>query len=1086
MLRIVRAPVGNGKTERALKTLTAATHGHSFARVWVLLATRRQEDAFRQRLIDLPDGPQKTYFNVEFFDFYQLYRYLLNLAAQPSRELSDAARYAIMRAVILEARPALAHFTPIAERAGFARVVADFVYELKQNLIEPQTFITAARDAKDRDLAHIYNGYQNKLRAEHLVDREGEGWLALATLRDITAPQGNSAPRIAQRLKQSLPNILIVDGFDQFNPLQVALLAELSRHTDETLVTLTRVPQREQTIGRRFEQAFDALSHAAQNIGLPLEVETLDGAETVAPPDVQHLIRAIFAHDVLPVPLRDGLTLVEEPDVAGEVAAVLRRIKALLVDGTPPDSVLVALRDWALYQPYFLAYAAEFGVPLALHYGESLAAVPVIRTVLDALQTAQNGFTRRDVLALLKSPYTAFNGLDALAVARLEAVSLRGVVVRGRDQWLEALRLAVSPVPNDDDAENPTALFTEDTRAALESALTAFFDALTPPPDTHPLPRFVEWLENLIALESPDGGVPHSLNIYAQARAGGDDALQSRDLQALEAFRRLLQGMLKTQKLVQDIFKQRGEHTLRAADFLAELRLAVDAVSITPQPNRTGRVLVTSAADARGLPHEIVFVLGLSEGVFPAPIAPDPLYLDSERMRLTADGVTLKPQTERATDDGLFYELMCLPRRALILSRPTTQDGALWEASHLWRAVCECFTLAAGDVQRRRAGQTVAPHEAASLVEFSASAVSDAHPQARAASRWLAHAHADYWTRIQTAASIEQARLSPDASYDSHSGRLSHAPLLTHVNEVLGARSRWSASRLKTFGQSPYQFFARYLLRLEAADEPEEGMDALQRGTLVHEILERVYQAVQAAQMPITPDNQAAALALFDDISADVLRDAPRRLGFRAAALWTQERAMLSRSLRQLIARDFGEAFVNQAMGLEGERRVWALEVAFPEGTRLDDVQLVGRIDRIDQVGDALIVMDYKTGSRRYDLNALNDGVDFQMLLYLRAAEAYAAGSGLRVHGGFFWGVERCDVKGRFIRGTDKHSLTDEDADAAQARILAYVAAARAGQFCTFARKPTLQRQCADYCDYTGLCRLCGLIRRDGDPCAVS
>jgi hypothetical protein len=56
--------VGAGKTETALNALTEVLQRQRFARVWVLLATRRQQDAFRQRLIELDDG-RNLYFNVD-------------------------------------------------------------------------------------------------------------------------------------------------------------------------------------------------------------------------------------------------------------------------------------------------------------------------------------------------------------------------------------------------------------------------------------------------------------------------------------------------------------------------------------------------------------------------------------------------------------------------------------------------------------------------------------------------------------------------------------------------------------------------------------------------------------------------------------------------------------------------------------------------------------------------------------------------------------------------------------------------------------------------------------------------------------
>ncbi|MBC7871916.1 MAG: hypothetical protein H7Y09_13815, partial [Chitinophagaceae bacterium] len=64
--RIVLAPVGAGKTEVALNQLITTLEAQPFARVWVLLASKRQEDAFRQRLIEW-NPARKIYFNVEFF-----------------------------------------------------------------------------------------------------------------------------------------------------------------------------------------------------------------------------------------------------------------------------------------------------------------------------------------------------------------------------------------------------------------------------------------------------------------------------------------------------------------------------------------------------------------------------------------------------------------------------------------------------------------------------------------------------------------------------------------------------------------------------------------------------------------------------------------------------------------------------------------------------------------------------------------------------------------------------------------------------------------------------------------------------------
>jgi superfamily I DNA/RNA helicase len=40
--------------------------------------------------------------------------------------------------------------------------------------------------------------------------------------------------------------------------------------------------------------------------------------------------------------------------------------------------------------------------------------------------------------------------------------------------------------------------------------------------------------------------------------------------------------------------------------------------SVQDGANRSGRILVTTATNARGLPHDYVYIVGMSEGIFPA------------------------------------------------------------------------------------------------------------------------------------------------------------------------------------------------------------------------------------------------------------------------------------------------------------------------------------------------------------------------------------------------------------------------------------------------------------------------------------
>ena len=131
----------------------------------------------------------------------------------------------------------------------------------------------------------------------------------------------------------------------------------------------------------------------------------------------------------------DGaVKLIEAPDPAREVGAILRRVKRLLLDGTPPDDILIAVRDWGQYGGQIAAQGRRYGLPLALHYGDPLAQNPAVVALLNLIDLHAGDFRRRDLLDVLRSPYFAVPGIDAAQVDLLERISREFRVLGGRER----------------------------------------------------------------------------------------------------------------------------------------------------------------------------------------------------------------------------------------------------------------------------------------------------------------------------------------------------------------------------------------------------------------------------------------------------------------------------------------------------------------------------------------------------------------------------------------------------------------------------------------------------------------------------
>lgn len=1082
---LLLAAVGAGKTEYAIRQLMDAVKREPFGQVWVLLPGRRQEDAFRQRLIDHPSG-QAVYFNVTFFNFYSLYTRLLDMVGQPQREVDDAARVRLIRQLLTNLRDQnqLQVFHSIADKPGFARIMADFIYELKQNVVRPEDFQDAVRTPKDHDLANIYDAYQAALRDHDLVDREGEGWLALEEVRKNDG--------VARDV-----NLLLIDGFDQLNPLQSQLVALLAERVQHTLMTLPVVEGREKTVGRRFSEARTRIETALGQNGQEFTVRAL-----AASPDGtrHHALRHLTTHYNLPngVTQPDGgdcLTLVEAPEPKQETEAVMRQVKHLLLTGSQPDDVLIAVRDWERYGAHLADVAQRYAIPAVLHYGQPLANNPAMIALLNLLELAQNHFRRRDLLDVLRSLYYIVAGLEREQVDLLDRISQAQHIVSGKTEWLEGIRLAARAT-TDEYGEKQEAIITSIEAEHLAHGLTTFFEAVTPPAEGTET-QYVNWIERLLGPDvepDPDDDEwsedqqTYSLQVFKCVRTVVEGrGVVARDLIALQEFTRVLRSLLATQRLFATLnFKVKAETTWQT--FLRDLKSSVGSAASNPSPNRSGKVLVTSVADARGLPHKHVIIPGLSEGLFPLPAPEDPLYLDSERQVLTQAGIYLETQAERAADDGLFYELICQAQETLMLTRPTVQNGAPWPESHLWRAVKMVFADAETIIERHRIrlGGVVDAEKAATRSE-AALAVAEAFcsgeiaPASATLYNYLLKNERDHWQHIRHGRAIELRRMR-GRSFDSYSGWLREPHLVEWVAGELGERRVWSASQFNDYGMCGFRFFAKRLLKLEELKEPDEGMDAQQLGTVNHALLETTYRRLADMQVTITPDYQEQAVAVLQAAAAELLPDAPHRYGFRESALWAQEQKTLLRKLEAIVRLDFSDESPIKVFAKDLPRQPYQQETAFTSADNhvltlpLDSdnaLRVTGYIDRMDRVGDRVIVVDYKTGSTRIPVREMQEGRNFQMMLYLLAGQAILErdtnpDAPQVVAGGVYWHLRNGTISGEIHMDKDDDRAAIEQA---KAHLSEHLRRGRAGQF---AVQPSQRggAACSHYCEFSHLCRV--------------
>ncbi|MCQ3975503.1 MAG: hypothetical protein DPW09_18865 [Anaerolineae bacterium] len=1023
------APAGYGKTAYVLERIRQARAADPLAPITVILSNQPQVDAFRRRLSDGGGA-----LGVSLGTFYSLYAEVLAWAGQPAPRLPEPVQYRLLRTIVLrltdEGR--LAYYAPLRDKPGFVTALRVLIEELKRARIRRDDFRLAMNSLPQSDprlleLSEIYAAYQDWLLDNGWVDLEGQGWLAALALE--------RQPNLGRHLR-----LLLVDGFDEFNPTQLEVLKFLSQRASETIITLTgvstlNVKTQTRPVLRRFTRALQTVSQA-----LALEPEPLPASPSPSiAPALAYLEANLFevsAQTPPPTPesqspstvyrLPSTITFLETQNRTEEARAALRWLKARLVrDELLPNEVALIARDLAPYRPYIEEIAAEFGLTLHWREGLSLATNPAIAALVSLLALplkagADGNWSRRPVIDAWRSPYfeNLIPGLTPSAADQLDIVARRGLVMQGLDQWRGALRVQTLKhsnveMPADEDFPPPDQL-TQAEAVALQATFEAFVARLTPP-SWATLREFAAFVENLIGddpeLEKAEGGkmkdekltfndpllpsAPLPLRSTALPglvnRVRAAPTTRSRDLAALRAFKDVLRGLVLTGSFFVTP-GQTAESELMAYElFYAELAGAVEGAAyyLPPPEPLQAAIPVLSVVNGRGLSFRAVALIGLAEGDFPRAEREDILLREEDRPALRQVGLTGLETRLRGDEISLFYQAMTRAREKLLLCRPyLADDGQTWEPSPYW---AEMRRLAADAPLRRLRPEDPLPwSEVASPPELAGALALLGLADFELLPHWSSLATARLWH----GATVLQARLAvePEGPFE---GDLSD--LADRLAMVYGPDHIWSASRLEAYGLCPHHFWLGQDLALESRQPPAEGYDVFILGSMYHEILEEVYRQTGPQA------NGEHLLALLPAVAQKVFDEAPRVYGFRPTALWQMQRRELERIMANTLVA-LAEATQNSTP--LAQEQIFGMRDQPPLVVQRngDEFRLRGFIDRVDQdAAGRLCLIDYKSGSTPITVRDLVEGRRLQIALYaLAARDALALGE---VADGFYWHI---------------------------------------------------------------------------------
>jgi ATP-dependent helicase/nuclease subunit B len=1087
-VHILCGPTGSGKTARLLAEYRQRAQAGLGAALW-LAPTGRAGGAVLQRLLAQPQSCSKAppaLLSPQVVALADFAAELIRHHDPVARPLSPVELRLIVAELIAQQHEHgdLSYFASIAETAGFAEAVLGFLDELNKLGIRPDEFGRVASEAagrgsgrrtKLRQCAELFRHYQRQLDKQFLLHKAVQTWRAARLIH-----QGKTAPFDGVRS-------VFLDGFVELTAAEEALVGELTAWAEELWVAL---PGDEEALRTELFTSTARLRGWLEEVALGARVVMHSPPMTDArPTGIRHLERALFGEQPEVAADGAGLDLIEAPGAVGEARLVARRIVGLLLEGVPPGQIVVTGRDLTRSLDLLEEVFAEYRIPVDIEATRPLLANPAVRTLLRAVRLPDEGWPFAGVTALLRSNYFDPEWAECLQdpdVARHAEGLLRLVgEPRDREAFLKAVEIWADSPPEgleDELAEEPQRLRTVRLARRCRPFLNRFFRAWDELPRSATVGEFIAWLKRFAS----------NIGLMRSAQTSADDEWAFERLwEELEHWARRGQGRLL------------GGRSLARAEFIQRLSTAASATILPRSLQGPNRVRVVSAEDARYLEADYFFVIGLGERSFPDLSAPLSLLDDGDRIALRQAGLRIPHPSERlAQEQLLFYQLVTLPRKGLVLSYAAVDEKGQDELpSSFLRVVRDCFTPEAIPVKRQRMlieGITTEPplSDAEWRVRWAINYRDRPFQVPEESQHGLSD---DLQANIRAAARMAAARFGSE-EYGLFDGRLSDPALRDELAAVVGPHKVFSPTALEAYVACPFRFFMGHVLRLEPLEEPSEEVEHTRRGAAVHRALSRFHRRQRERHPEWLADAiipESAEVDLLDELDRAIAEYMDRAPSPASKELWRLEGERLKRAARNY--RGHWQTFLEPWRKQGAVPRPQHFEAAFgpPRDEALPadgqaamphltiqigavEVRIGGRIDRLDVAeiagGLGFWVIDYKTGRSAYHTGKeLERFEKLQLPLYALAAERlFFAGQRARPLGLAYWMVTEKGPKPALPPG--RHALAwlasaerwERFREQLQAWVVALAGRMRQGMFPLAPRS----EQCTTTCQFGEVCRI--------------
>jgi ATP-dependent nuclease, subunit B len=886
--------------------------------------------------------PRGGIMNIDVLSFGRLaFRVMEENGKNTRTILDDVGKSLILRKIANDCEKDLRVLGGNIRKTGYISVIKSMIseftqYNIGQSELE-QVMTDVGRETsfsyKVADLKIVYDKFQKYLEGHYITKEE---------ILDVLSSQVTTSNLLSD-------SVVVFDDFTGFTPVQVKVMREMLAVCEKMYVTITIDERENPYIWTNNYQLF-ALSkqcvHTLSETAKEKRIEIEEPVNLFAKPVYRFRDNEVlgFLESELFRGSKKQYTK-EQNSVScyvaempkGEVGIVARKILHLIRnEGYRYSEIAVVTNSLETYRDSVDEVFSMYRLPFFMDHKRSILLNSFVEYIRSLLGMVEENFTHDSVLRFLRTGLTKF---DTHQIDLLDNYTL-AFGIRGYKRWQEK--------------------WINKTKRIGEERLQEL---------NHMRVKFVEEIEEIVFVCKQKNKTVQDIT-FVLYEFFVKQAIQEKLLRQETIFREkneltLAKEYAQIYRIVMELLEKfvalLGEESITIKEYCELLDAGFEEAKVGVIPPAVDQITVGDIQRTRLNHVKALFFIGVNDTLIPGDLTKSGLLSERDREQFEKSKIALSPSSKEKIYQQKFYIYLNItkPTKHLFLSfsKTSTSGNALRPAyiiGELKRLFLALEIQEEGDFLE----QELVPE---SGISYLVDTLRNQEKVSKGAWREL---YTWYFTHSKWKETI--TRLVQASFYKNPKEKLTRQVAL----ELYGANFLESATRMERFGVCAYAHFLNYGLHLKERDE--YTFEALDMGNIFHEALERFSKKLEMESLTwvgIPEDIQERfVMASIEESIAD----------YGNAVLYSSARNTYVISRIQRLMRRTIWAVSKQLE--QGDFKPSGYEVVFPGGK-------IDRVDTYEEDNKLYVkVVDYKTGSKEFDVVSLYHGIQMQLVVYMNAA----------------------------------------------------------------------------------------------------